>query len=409
MWSAKPIYPPKGFLFSGIIAGIKKKHKNDLGLILSQKPASASAVFTTNVFLAAPVLISKQRIKAGTAQAILVNSGNANAGLGNEGIVSAKKTSKALAQKLGIKESMILLASTGVIGEKFPAEKIKNAIPKLVQNLNPDGVLEFTRAIMTTDTREKISSRKIQIQGKDVRILGIAKGAGMIQPKMATMLGFLMTDAEASPDTLNQLLKQIVPHTFNRITIDGDTSTNDSLFLLANGASKVKIAPDKPGWNSFRNALYQICLELATMMVADGEGVTRYFYVQVNGAKSKSDAEKIARQIANSPLLKTAISASDPNWGRIIAAAGIAGVKFNPNHASVFLLSPNGKNRMEIFKHGARSKKYQGLKQEKRASKILSKNGFKIIFHLESGKESFEMISCDLTEQYVRINASYRT
>ncbi len=407
--SHKIFYPPKGFLFAGISAGIKKVPKNDLGLIVSEKVCEAAGVFTSNLFLAAPVLISKQRIKSGKAKAILVNSGNANAGLGNDGIVWAKKTTRALAKELKIKESLVLAASTGVIGEPFPSEKICAALPDLIKSLNPFGYQEFTRAIMTTDTKEKISYRSFRVRGKEIRILGISKGAGMIQPKMATMLGFIITDAKVKSKWLKQLLSETVPDTFNRISIDGDTSTNDSLFLLAGGASRVALAPDQPGWTRFRGALAQVCLELATMMVADGEGVSRYFYVQVKGAKTKPDAEAVSRRIANSPLVKTAISASDPNWGRIIAAAGNAGVKFNPDRVSVSLISDDRKEKVEIFKLGARSKTYRGLELEKKASQILGRSGFQILVELDRGRESFEMITCDFTEEYVRINASYRS
>ena len=405
----KIIYPPKGFLFSGIQAGIKKVLKNDLGLIVSENAAQASAMFTTNLFLAAPVVISGRRIRNGQAKVILVNSGNANAGLGKAGIISARKTSHALAQELGIKESLILLASTGVIGEPFPADKICSKIPELVKNLNPFGYQEFYRAIMTTDTKEKISYCSLRVQGKEVRILGMSKGAGMIQPKLATMLGFVLTDAQVKSKFLDRLLRETAPETFNRITIYGDTSTNDSLFFLAGGASRVSLSPGQPGWSRFCNGFRQVCLELATMMVADGEGVSRWFYVEVKGARTRPEAEKIARRIANSPLLKTAVSASDPNWGRIIAAAGIAGVKFNPELASVYFESADRKERLEIFKLGARSPKYQGRESEKRASRILSQAGFRIIFELKEGKGSFEIITCDFTEDYVRINAAYRS
>ena len=402
-------FSPKGFLFAGIRAEVKKKPGKDLGLIFSENLASASGVFTQNRFLSAPVIISKQRLKAGKAQAILVNSGNANCGLGKAGIILAQKTSRALSKKLSIPESSILLASTGVIGEPFPAGKIVKAIPALVSNLNPAHYLDFAEAIMTTDKIEKISHQSLKIENKKVSILGIAKGAGMIHPQMATMLGFVLTDAEISPKLLKSLLKETAEQSFNRITIDGDTSTNDTIFALANGKSKVKITPNSQALRIFKKALFQVCFELAKMIVADGEGVTRWFYVQVKGAKTKPDAEKIARRIANSPLVKTAIYASDPNWGRIIAGAGNAGVRFDPNQTSLFLIDKNGKNKLEIFKNGARSKSYQGLKAEKIASRIMKKSGFKILFELKEGKEKFEMLSADFSEEYVRINADYRS
>ncbi len=403
------IYPPKGFLFAGIRAGIKKADQPDLGLIVSENQADAAALFTTNRFQAAPVLISRKRIAKGKAKAVLVNSGNANCGLGAAGLESARKTGKAVSKELGVSESAILLASTGVIGEPFPADKICAAIPALVKSLNPFGYQDFTRAIMTTDTREKISFRALKVSGRQVRILGMAKGAGMIQPQMATMLGFVLTDAQLKPKVLDRILREVVPDTFNRITIDGDTSTNDTLLVLASGASRAQVAPDRPGFDSFRKAFHEVCLELATMMVADGEGASRWYYVKVEGAKKPGDAEKIARRIANSPLVKTAISASDPNWGRIIAAAGIAGVKFDPRKAALFLQSADRVEKLEILKAGARSPSYRGLESEKRAARILGQSGFRILFSLGPGRESFEMITCDFTQEYVRINAEYRS
>jgi glutamate N-acetyltransferase/amino-acid N-acetyltransferase len=355
------------------------------------------------------VKISKQRVKKGRARAILVNSGNANAGLGAAGESAALKTGKALAEKLAVKESMVLLASTGVIGEPFPEHKIIAGIPGLISSLGADRYEEFEESIMTTDTRKKISGRTIRIKGRELRVIGFAKGAGMIQPQMATMLGFLLTDAKLSAPDLKKVLKESAESSFNRVTIDGDTSTNDSLFVLASGAAGVRVSPSRPGWAEFCEAFCEVCMELAAMIAADGEGASRWYYVRVTGAKTGRDAEKIARRIANSPLVKTAVSASDPNWGRIIAAAGIAGPKFDVNKSGVYLLGAKGKPRLEIFKSGARSANYRGPEKEKAAAGILRESGFKVVFEVGQGKADCEIITCDFTEQYVRINADYRS
>jgi len=401
--------PPRGFLFAGSNVSIKRPGKNDLGVIISESEASAAAVFTSNLFQAAPVLISRRRIRRGKAWAILVNSGNANCGTGKAGLEAARKTGAALARHLCINQSSILLASTGVIGEPLPYKKIIRGIPKLLERASPRGYEDFETAIMTTDTRKKISSRVFTIRGKEVRLLGLAKGAGMIQPQMATMLGFVLTDAELKPGHLAKLLKQSADVSFNRITIDGDTSTNDTVFALANGASRVAFAPDKPGWNRFSNALKEVCLELAQMIVADGEGASRWFYVQVSGAGSDSEAEKIARRIANSPLVKTAISAADPNWGRIIAAAGISGARFDVRKTRLELIAADGGRRIEILKGGARSSSYQGRNKEDEAARVLSRSGFRIVFDAGRGKGDFEILTCDFTQEYVKINAEYRS
>ena len=406
---AEKIQVPAGFSFAGLSAGIKKNGKKDLAVAIADKPVSAAAVFTTNLFLAAPVLISKERVKRGKARAILANSGNANCGTGEYGMKAAKQIGLALARQLGIDESEVLLASTGVIGEPLKYQKIIDHIPAVVSSARPGGYDDFVQAIMTTDTRKKISSRAIIGNGKKVRILGFAKGAGMIQPLMATMLGFIFTDAQVSPADLKGLLKKSAQASFNRVTIDGDTSTNDTLYALASGANGAALGPSKPGWKIFAQAFSEVCLDLATKIAEDGEGASRYFYVEVKGAGTAADAEKIARRIANSPLVKTALSAADPNWGRIVAAAGISGARFKIDQSSLALISSDGRKRMEIFKSGARSPKYQTLAEEKKAVIILNKSGFRILFEAGRGRGAFEMITCDFTQDYVKINADYRS
>jgi len=406
---SEPYQPPSGFLFAGISAGIKKKGGKDLGLILAENDCSAAGVFTTSLLQAAPVLISRQRIKSGKARAILVNSGNANCGLGQDGIIGAKETSRGLADHLDIKDSSILLASTGVIGEPFPSRKIIRAIPELVSKAGRNRGRDFMRAIMTTDTREKIAAASLTIKGKEVRLMGFAKGAGMIQPKMATMLAFVLTDAQVKPVHLQRVLKESMEGSFNRVTIDGDTSTNDTLFALASGAGGVEAEPNKPGWKRFTDAFRRVCLELAGKIAADGEGASRWFYVKVEGARTGADAEKIARRIANSPLVKTAVSAADPNWGRIVAAAGISGARFDIKKSSLYLIGAKDGKRLEIFRHGARSRTYRGRESERKASEILKQSGFTILFKAGNAAAGFQIISCDFTEAYVRINAEYRS
>ena len=404
------IHIPKGFLFAGICSGIKKDFRKDLGLIFSSSLATVASVFTENSFQASPVIVSRDRLKqsGSKARAILVNSGNANCGLGKRGIKDALKISKVLEKKLKLKESEILLASTGVIGEPLPVEKICQALPELVSKLSEDGCRDFAQAIMTTDSKEKISSCGFKISGKKVNILGFAKGAGMIQPHLATMLAFILTDAQVSARPLKMLLKKAVAESFNRITVEGDTSTNDTVFALANGASGVKLNPDLAEWEEFEKGFIKVCKELARKIVEDGEGATKWFVVQVKGAKTKSDAEKIARKIANSPLVKTAIYASDPNWGRIIASAGSAGVKFNSSKIKLIFEEPESKRRIVVLKNGAVINEYL-KKGEQKAKSILKKSGFKIILELGEGGEEFEVLTCDLTEAYIRINAEYRS
>jgi len=406
----KKISPPLGFLFAGISAGIKKNQEKDLGLIHSLKPANAVGVFTQNRFLASPVIISRERLKKSRsrARAILVNSGNANCGLGERGIKDALQISRRLEKELGLKAEQILLASTGVIGEPLPVKRICQVIPKLKDLLRENGFRDFAQAILTTDTRKKIAFRQIQIQNSQIRILGIAKGAGMIQPELATMLGFILTDAQVLAQDLKKLLKEKVQESFNRITVDGDTSTNDTVFALANGAGGLKLKPEEKGWQEFARAFGEVCWELAEMIAQDGEGASRWFYVLVKGAGSKRDAEKIARKIANSPLVKTAIYARDPNWGRILASAGGAGVKFDSKKVQLYLEAGSGKAKLIVFEDGAVAKNYLSV-GEKKAKKILSQSGFKIVLDLNQGGESFEILTCDLTEKYVKINAEYRS
>ena len=324
---------PAGFSFASAACGLKKSGL-DLGLIVSDSPAAAAAVFTRNLVRAAPVLVSERHLRAARRKmrGVIVNSGNANCCTGTDGIAAATATASKVAGELeGIHPSQILVCSTGVIGVPLRSEKIIRAVPALVhaRSASAAAFAKFTRAIMTTDTRPKWASAKCDIGGKRERILGCTKGAGMIQPNMATMLAFLATDAAVTPALLSSALRRAVSHTFNAISVDGDTSTNDTVILLANGQSRArKIAREDSGYKKFCAALESVCKSLALAIVADGEGAHRVIEIEVRGAPSERAAGQIARTVANSPLVKTALAGADPNWGRILAAAGRSGAGF---------------------------------------------------------------------------------
>ncbi|MGB7560825.1 MAG: bifunctional glutamate N-acetyltransferase/amino-acid acetyltransferase ArgJ, partial [Candidatus Acidiferrales bacterium] len=341
---------PRGFTFSAAACGLKKSGL-DLGLIVSETPAAAACVFTTNLVKAAPVFVSQAHLRksAGKMRAIIVNSGNANCATGAAGLDASSRTAKELAKAIMCRPEQILVCSTGVIGLPLRVERILRAIPELnaSRSERPDSYAQLTRAIMTTDTRPKWAAANCRIGGKEVRVLGCTKGAGMIHPNMATMLAFVVTDAAAAPAVLSRALREAVAGTFNSITVDGDTSTNDTLALLANGASGAPaIRAGTADYKKFRAALEAVCRSLALQTVADGEGAHRVVEIEVRGAQSDRAADQIARTIANSPLVKTALAGGDPNWGRILAAAGRAGVRFDPGrveiHMAGILMCRNG-------------------------------------------------------------------
>jgi len=386
----------KGFLLSGIAAGIKKNGKKDLALILSEVASSAAGVFTTNVVKAAPVIITEKRIKKGYARAILANSGCANACTGNEGEDAALMLSDSISKSLGIRNEEILLASTGVIGEPMPVRGIRQRLPVLIKNLSANALNYAAEAIMTTDTFPKIAGEKVKIGRDYVRIAGIAKGAGMIQPGMATMLSFIITDADVNPEALRLFLQKSVEKTFNRITVDGDMSTNDTVLMLANGLSGVDISV-RGGIGKFSEALENVCKSLSLMIVKDGEGATKVVEIEVQGAKSKGDARQIAYKIGNSPLVKTAIFGCDPNWGRVLAAAGASGVRFDPNKTDIFF------DNVQIVKNGI------GTGREDLTKKIMAKKRYRIIVNIRSGDGCFSLFTSDMTHEYITINSSYRS
>lgn len=388
----------KGFRAAGVHCGLKKTTDKDLGLIYSVVPASVAGVFTKNQIKAAPVLITQKRIEAGTSNGIIVNSGNANCCNGEEGYQSALDMAGAAAGGIGLTDKDVLVASTGVIGEKFPIEKVRSAVPNLIKALKPDGFLDLARAIMTTDTVPKLEHRQGRLQDKPFNIVGMAKGSGMIAPNMATMLCFICTDISISPALLQKILVSSVDKTLNRICIDGDTSTNDTTLIFANGQSKVSIdSLDQAA--EFQLLLEEILKSLAISLVKDGEGVTKCVDIMVKGALSNQDAHTVAKTISTSPLVKTALFGEDANWGRLIAAAGRAGVPINPDTIDIFF------NQVQMTRNSLGC----GQEAEKLATRVLKKPEFTIALDLNMGEGSASVLTCDFTIDYIKINADYRS
>jgi glutamate N-acetyltransferase/amino-acid N-acetyltransferase len=389
-----------GFLFSGVSAGIKKDGKRDLGLIYSEVPARVAGLFTTNKVKAASVQLDMTRIKKGLCQAIVVNSGNANACTGSQGLRDAKRVSSLIAKQLGIDERLVFPSSTGVIGTPLPVEKIEGGIPELMNNLSAEGWMKTVEAMMTTDTFPKIEGATCRIKGKQVKLCGMIKGAGMIRPDLATMLSFLITDANIKASLLQQMLEKAAEVSYNRITIDGETSTNDTVLLLANGKAGHPILNrmDRDG-EVFQSMLLKVCQNLAESVVKDGEGATKLIEILIQGARNKEDAKQAAYAIAHSPLVKTAFFGEDVNWGRILCALGYSGVQINPNRIDLFF------DKVPIVKNGIGA----GSKLEEKASQILKKKSFKVIVDLHQGKSQCSVLTTDLSIDYVKINASYRS
>ena len=388
----------KGFTAAGMAAGIKKNGEPDLGLLVSDRPAGVAAVFTKNLVQAAPVLLDRKRVRSGTAQAVIVNSGNANCANGPQGMDAAEAMSIAVAKVLQLQKDDVLVASTGVIGAPFPIDIVEKAAPVLARKLKKDGAPDLARAIMTTDTQPKLAVREGLAGGKPYRILAVAKGAGMIRPDMATMLCFACTDVDLSVEELQAALKRSVDVSFNRITIDGDTSTNDTVILMANGASGaiVKSQEDKA---AFQRLLDDLCKDLARQMVKDGEGVTKLVDLTVRGARSDADARAIVDTIAHSPLVKTAFFGEDANWGRIIGAAGRAGVFLDPERLALFF------NDVQMVKNGIGC----GIEAEEQATGVIKEPEFSVTLDLNVGEGTASMLTCDLSIDYVKINADYRS
>lgn len=390
-----------GFQTAGIACGIKRNKQRDLTLIVSDTPAVAASVFTLNPVQAAPVILSRKAMRTSRVfRAILVNSGNANACTGPQGLKDCRNTIRWLAKKMKISAKEVLVASTGIIGVPMPAEKIESAMPELVGQLSPHNWKHAAEGIMTTDLVHKSESVAYTRGGRTITIAGITKGSGMIHPDMATMLGFLVTDAEIPARVLQKALKEAVDPTFNSITVDRETSTNDTVFILANGhAGNAAIQSGSPDYKEFVKHLTEVCKSLAFQIIEDGEGATKFATVRVQGAKSKKAAHTVANSVATSPLVKTALFGADPNWGRILASAGYAGVPFNPNKTEIRI------NELLVFKDGTPA---HGANQALLQKKMRKKNIF-ITIDLHSGKHMHEVYTCDFSYDYVRINAEYTT
>lgn len=386
-----------GFSAAAVEAGIKYKDRLDLALLVCDRPASAAALFTQNKVTAAPVRISKKHIQSGSCRAVLVNSGNANCATGETGLANALRTAEEAAGALKTDTELIQVASTGVIGQQLPMEKILPRIPDLVAKCRPEGLDTMAQAILTTDLVKKTASRTLRIKDRDVTLCGMAKGSGMIQPDMATMLSFLVTDADVSPERLKNLLTHAVNRSFNRITVDGDTSTNDTVLLMASGVSGIVI--DEKNEKEFAEALESLCLDLATQVVKDGEGATKLVKIVVTGAKDHADAFRAAHTIANSPLVKTALFGEDANWGRLAMAVGRSGADLDPDRIGIRF------NEAVLVKDGV----WLGSEAEEEASGVMKKKEFSLFVDLGLGNGTDFMLTCDFSYDYVRINADYRS
>lgn len=391
-------YIVKGFKAAAVAAGIKKAGGLDLALIFSDREAVAAGVFTSNKVKAAPVVLSQEHVQRGKARAIIANAGNANACTGRPGFLAAKRTAEIAARELGIEPEDVLVASTGVIGAPLSVKLIAQAVPRLVRELSADGLPKAVQAIMTTDSFPKMAQFEGLAAGKSFKIAGVAKGAGMIMPDMATMLCFVVTDVAIDGALLRKSLSSAVERTFNRITVDGDTSTNDTVLVLANG-----LAGNGPmdGHDSeiFEKGLAYVLGELATMVIKDGEGATKVITIRIQGAASGQDALKAARTVANSALVKTAFYGQDPNWGRIMAALGRAGIEMKEEDTSIWV------DEVNIVNRGVGA----GVEPEKEAAERMKKPEFAVIIDLRQGEYEESITTCDLTHEYVSINANYRT
>ena len=389
------ITAPKGYLAAGVAAGIKKRGL-DLAVLFSSQPAVAAAVFTMNKVQAAPVVLSKKHLhlSRGQIRAVLLNSGCANACTGEEGMQDAALCARSLASHLEIDPYQVIVASTGVIGMPLPVRKVLGAIGSAVSSLSSRGGDAAMRAIMTTDTCEKTRAIQTRMAGDTVRIGGMAKGSGMIHPRLATMLAVVTTDARLSAAQLDRILRRVVDHTFNCVTVDGDTSTNDMVLVLANGASGVKL--EKRSLALFEKGLRKVCEDLAKSIARDGEGATKFVEIHVRGAASFEDARRVAKSIAHSPLVKTALYGEEFNWGRILCAAGYSGAGFNPDRITLSLCGiPIFRNGMAVAANRARGEK------------AMKAHDLQIGVHLGAGKAEARVWTCDMSHKYVDINASY--
>ncbi|MFC5543330.1 MAG: bifunctional ornithine acetyltransferase/N-acetylglutamate synthase [Bacilli bacterium] len=397
--SSKNIVSPKGFKAAGIHCGIKHK-KKDLAVLYSEVPASVAGVFTTNKVQAAPIKVTKEVVyETKKMQAVIVNSGNANACTGKQGLLDAYEMQKLIAEKLGIDSKLVGVSSTGVIGELMKMDRIREGVKKIELGSKLENGIDFAQAILTTDTVMKNTTYSTIIDGKEVIISGTAKGSGMIEPNMATMLAFITTDANIESDVLQKALSEITDLTFNCITVDGDTSTNDMVLVLANGmAGNNPLTPEHPDWNNFYKTLKMVAEDLAKAIARDGEGATKLIEVEVEGAVSDEEARKIAKTVVGSPLVKTAVFGCDANWGRIIAAVGYSGATVDPEKITIKIGDKTMVENGEPIPF-----------DEDELIKILKANEVKIHVSLAQGDGHGFAWGCDLTYDYVQINASYRS
>jgi glutamate N-acetyltransferase/amino-acid N-acetyltransferase len=394
---------PRGFRYAAVNCGLRKPPILDLGLIVADEPSATGGVFTQNRVQAAPVLLCKRHLLEAGARirAVIVNSRNANCSTGRAGMQAAEDTARAVARSLGCDPGQVMVCSTGVIGLPLRVQKILRAVPDLARDTarKTGKFSAFTRAIMTTDTRPKWAAARCHLGTRTVRLLGCAKGAGMIHPNMATMLAYIVTDAAIRPSVLQRAVSKVARTTFNAITVDGDTSTNDTLLVLANGlAGNPVVAGPGRAYRRFLAALHKVCHQLALQIVADGEGAKRVIEIEVRGAPTFTAAERVARTIASSPLVKTMFAGGDPNWGRVLAAAGRSGVKFDPERTDVYLggLLACRRGTAHPF-------------SEKLAHKRMMRERVPVVVDLRAGKGRARVWTCDFTSDYVQINASYRT
>lgn len=389
---------PKGYKFAALSAGFRYKNRNDLAVLLSDQPAMAAGVFTTNRFQAAPVLVAQEIIaKEKLVRAVLINAGQANACTGDTGVANCRISLRLVAKELDLRAADILPASTGVIGDQLNMDAWQKVAPLVPEALKTGSPMDAAKAIMTTDAFPKLAWRMAKVKGVEVRVLGMAKGAGMICPNMATMLSFVVTDAAVDPAWWRDTIKAVADKTFNAITVDGDTSTNDCLIGLANGAAGIK-AEGKAG-REIARMVEEVCADLSYMIVQDAEGGTKVVRIKVVKAKTKADAEAVARTIGHSQLVKTAMFGQDPNWGRIVAAVGRSGASFDPNKVEVKLAG------LTIFTEG------RPVKMDRDAvfAPYLRRKEIEVEVNLSAGRVGYELLTSDLTLDYVRINAEYRT
>ena len=403
MSEATQILIPRGFRFGAAIAGIKPSGRPDLSLIVAGQPASAAAAFTGNRVQAAPLHIDKEHLRAagGRVRVVLINAGNANCAAGQAGLDAAGASCVAAAQVFACRPEEVFPSSTGIIGVPLPAEKIAAALPALASRLGSesDHFHQVAQAILTTDTVEKTACARIEIDGREIRIAALCKGSGMIHPQLvphATMLVYILTDALIEPAALQCFLNSAIELSFNRISVDGDTSTNDTVLLLASGAAQI---PIEPGNAEFQSALTRVCTSLARQIVADGEGIRHVVELRIDGAASDADALRIAKSIAHSPLVKTAWAGSDPNWGRLVAAIGYSGAEIDPDRIDIHF------GTLPICRNGGRAAEFD----EAAAHAYLQQSEFSISIQLHQGSGSCVFWTTDLTADYVHINADYST